>query len=561
MALSGKISRRHFLTSAAFFSSGSATLKHGNLFSALQQPLIIRLSNFLNSDQADAILAGRYSMGMVEAFRLALGAVNLSGGTLRLPSGRILLDSAELGGVGLQIGPNVHLEGSTTTSTTIAIIGDTLCRLFRMKNASGAKISNLSLIGNNRSIGETVGAAIDCRFTETFAENALTLKQLSLDNFAAPGWIHIIADESSHVANLSISDVKVTSRAGNSRAPDDISENSAAIRVDAFAGKISSLVMRNVTVDATYIKSGIALYGAISGASLLNCSIDYAGAKGAEDDSGAYAIQVYSAGRDMRDIVIANALIRNPRSCGIYCTLADNVLISDAVISGQSDLKDDTLPKAAIALNGTRNVSIIGGDLKNNAVAIAFTPPRSSSQPLSLDLKNVSVSAASKAAFYARTQDEKSPQIFVKFSNCMIKSDGAGIAVRNNILSAIDLITIEQCCISAAGRAIDIYQDSPSGKSQLNIEQSSVYGGVSSLRARDADVAITAKNSRFVAAEGRDNFEVQGIGALRLENVDLTKRLPITLSQQKNIGRVSFSNLRVTQIPQSSRKSCDRPLM
>ena len=559
------ISRRRFTFSATAFLSASFELARFGRASASQHFLKLKLLDFLDREQTDAIAAGRYSDGMVEAFRSALARLNNRGGTLCLPAGRMLLDSAQLGGAGLEIGAHVQLEGDDAAVTQIDIIGDTLCRLFRLKNAFGAKISNLSLTGNNRSIGETVGAAIDCRFTETVNQNALTLERLSLDNFAAPGWIHVIADQSSHIRQVSLSDIKVTSRAGNSVSPGNIGHNSAAIRVDALAGQVSTLTIRNVTADATYIKSGIALYGAISNIVVQDCSIDNAGVQGAEDDSGAYAIQVYSAGRDMRNILIANARIRNPRSCGIYCTLANNVVIRDAVISGQTDLKDDTLPKAAIALNGTRNASVTGGYLTGNAVAIAFITPRLNSHALSLEIENVSVGAASKAAFYARSQDEKSPPIAVRFSNCSFEFTGAGIAIRNNLAATIGSVTIRQCCILAGGRAIDIYQDSPSGKSRLDIVQSSVSGEVSSLRARDADADIRIQNSHLFVADGREIFDVRNIAGLQLENVLLSgprsQQVLQNLSQEKGIGQTRFNDVRVSHVPEAGRQSCDGMLL
>jgi len=129
---------------------------------------------------------------------------------------------------------------------------------------------------------------------------------------------------------------------------------------------ILDVEITNLYVDATYIKCGVTIFHAVQGVVINSPHVINAGLTGTSDDIGAYAINVYGAPGELTDITINNPIISAPRSCGIYLRGAKRVTVNNPDISGQTDVNSGTLPKGAIAIDGSSDTTVNGGLLSGN---------------------------------------------------------------------------------------------------------------------------------------------------------------------------------------------------
>jgi hypothetical protein len=156
-------------------------------------------------------------------------------------------------------------------------------------------------------------------------------------------------------------------------------------------GLVTNTMIAGNSIDATYIKGGVAIWSGVRGVRVeRNWIVDAGAAPDIPNNSGAYAINVYNnayyyhdsvhadgapmGGSRPDDVHIRGNVIVRPRSCGVYAASAGRVWIERNVISGQSDPEDQLLPKGAIALNQPDEAVVTGNKISSSRVGLALYP-------------------------------------------------------------------------------------------------------------------------------------------------------------------------------------------
>ena len=317
------------------------------------------------SDYPDSLAAGAIT---ATSFRNALAKITSNGGgTLNIPRGSYTMASVDLASP-LLLTSNTVIEGngSIITVSGVAIINS----MFRASDASNILIRNLLVVGNSVAVADASSGAF-LNFLQTAAgtgiEN-LFIDNVRLSNFAAERWISVLNFHATNPINkVVINNLKGFSLAGNSLAPASIGVGANLITIYGVTAPIINVVIRDLYVDATYIKRGIDIFHLVQNVLIDRPYIYNAGRNGANDDCGGYAINCYGGIGEQFGVVIRDPIIIAPRSCGIYLRGLDNASVTNPTISGQTDTTVTTLPKGAIVGDGSTNVSIRGGNLTNNA--------------------------------------------------------------------------------------------------------------------------------------------------------------------------------------------------
>ncbi len=144
-------------------------------------------------------------------------------------------------------------------------------------------------------------------------------------------------------------------------------------------GVVKNVAVTSNTLNAGYVKEGVAIWSGTNSISVTNNVIADTGLRlprPPRTDLGRYAIIVYNSaheepGLHPDTISIMGNTITNPYSCGVYVAVGQNIQISGNRISGQIDQYDPTLPKGAIALNHATGVSLVNNELTNNYIGIS----------------------------------------------------------------------------------------------------------------------------------------------------------------------------------------------
>jgi hypothetical protein len=159
----------------------------------------------------------------------------------------------------------------------------------------------------------------------------------------------------------------------------------AVVMVSMHGSDASGLgLVTNVDVDANsfnagYVKGAIATWSGTRDISITHNMIRDVGLHlpPYPGELGRYAITVYNSAHEAPglhpdSVRIADNVITNAVSCGIYVAGARNLQIVRNRISGQRDRYDATLPKGAIALNHAENVSALeDNELSDNYFGIS----------------------------------------------------------------------------------------------------------------------------------------------------------------------------------------------
>lgn len=319
------------------------------------------------------------------AMRAAIAVLSKrGGGILHIGAGLHRFASTALGHRGIALPANITIRGAGRAQTRLEITGGTACNMFVALDRSKIAIEDLAIIGNGvAESGSSDGsaAAISWMLTAAATEDMtdFAVRRVHLENFRGPYWLDIqnIGDGTRRHAMRSIAlhDITFRSRPGNAINPRDVQFNSAAVSINGSGGPVRDVQVSGLVGDARHIKTGLILYQQVVGARLENLRIANAGIEGATDDAGAYAIQIYDSYYRMFAIQIVNPVITNPRSVGIYVAGATDVIIRNAVISGQTDRRAGTLLKGAITFAGTRRWQVEGGTLRNNWRDIDIVTP------------------------------------------------------------------------------------------------------------------------------------------------------------------------------------------
>lgn len=294
----------------------------------------------------------------------------LVGGYFRL-RGSMALASASL--AALNAGAGLALKSSTTFQSvpgwSITITGSTACNLFRSTNGSDIQFIDCYFIGNGGPVSSgfgylwyqmcTAGATkntINCKFIRGGAENFGGLYWIYADNTAFTTFTYekFLCDGSHFV-----------SKSGNCQTA-GLTTTTTTAAIFGFSGSdtnpsvysVKDCVVRNCVANGTFIKEFLFFWsGVLRSKAHDNVLNGFGSDSSISDDTASYALTAYdhSHGTGLQPHLIEfyNNVINVVRDCGIYHASANQIDIYDNNISGQTSTANGTIPKGAIAGNGT----------------------------------------------------------------------------------------------------------------------------------------------------------------------------------------------------------------
>jgi hypothetical protein len=351
----------------------------------------------------------------VQAFKQAIEyASRCAVATITIPAGtyEFVPQGAE---TGIYLGSNLSLQGEGAGRTILMVSNSkpnaNFASLFWARNQDNISITGITFVGNNvpmfdgngralNSYGSALIIAIDpgASTPERGVPRDLahfTVKDSSFKNFNAAAWISVI----NYNATFKIDDVRLIgnefiSYEQNAVNPSSIGYVSNAISImgsmTSADGLVTNAVISGNSINARYIKGGIAIWSGVLGATIVgNTIVDAGAAANIPNDRGAYAINVYNnayyhdavhaggapmGGTRPDDVHIERNIIVHPRSCGVYAASADRVWIEDNEISGQSDPEHASLPKGAIAISQVNDAVVTGNKISSSFIGLALYP-------------------------------------------------------------------------------------------------------------------------------------------------------------------------------------------
>lgn len=335
-----------------------------------------------------------------DAVALQAWLTNLSttGTTGYIPPGAACLTNSTLvGGSGTTIigggmdvstlkgGTNAHPVLSFINKTNLNFSDFTIASADSITSWAASSIGAVSIVQDGAAV--TAGTGYRFRNIKNYGFN---------DNY----WIYINANTSTlGMSKFEFDNVYVLSAAGDIPTDGTPSNNSntwlTILSGSAGNGKISDVTVSNINIDGTGLCVGHIFYGnveryKVQGGRYVNVGATTPGhcVNGFGTTNNSYPIAVYdihSDGHPPTQGVISGNLIVTPYSAGIYLAgdgdpthtaLSYNdfdALISGNLIYNQSSNSDATLPRAAVALNNSSNVDVIGSKLYGNYGGVSAT--------------------------------------------------------------------------------------------------------------------------------------------------------------------------------------------
>jgi hypothetical protein len=372
----------------------------------------------------------------VAAFRDAAAELaRRGGGVLLIPGGAYVFDSRDLNRP-IMLPGNVEVRGN---GAKITLVGDAVsASVFAAHDASNILIKDLDVTGNSHALANSASGAF-FQYTLTEAARAsssgIRLSGIRLDNFAAERWVSFINENAAGhaIRDVQIAKVEIVSRRGNSIAPSNIAVWAHGIVLMGYKGPITGVRITDFKADAAFIKSGIGILKRVSDVRIERAAIRSAGRDGAVDDAGGYAIALYGGPGEVSDVSIVDAVLVNPRSAGIYAAGAEKISITDALISGQSDVRLETLPKGALVFNGGRNLKIIGGRLSGNSVDVAIVARAMDHGPMGVVIDGLQTAGARIASIILNPGIGDGPVGDVAIRHSQLNGAGRALQVLNGI--------------------------------------------------------------------------------------------------------------------------------
>jgi Right handed beta helix region/Pectate lyase superfamily protein len=316
---------------------------------------------------------------------------------------------------GIYLGSNLSLLGAGAARTILSVSdskpNSNFASLFWARNQDNISVSGITFVGNNvpiydgngrvlNSYGSALTIAIDSGDNTpelgTPRDLAhLIVKDCSFKNFNAAAWISVINYSTTFkIDDVRLIDNEFVSYEKNAVNPSSIGYVSNAISImgsmTSAEGLVTKIVISGNSINARYIKGGIAIWSGVLGATIEgNTIVDAGTAAYIPNNRGAYAINVYNnayyhdaahadgapmGGSRPDDVHVKGNKILHPRSCGIYAASAGRVWIEDNVISGQSDPEYESLPKGAIAVSQSSDAVVTGNKISSSFIGLALYP-------------------------------------------------------------------------------------------------------------------------------------------------------------------------------------------
>lgn len=319
---------------------------------------------------------------------------------------------------GIHLGSNLSLQGDGAARTTFVVANGepnaNFDSLLWARNQDNISISGITFVGNNVPIydgngralnhyGAALTVAIDADANPNSPELGtprdlanFTVADCSFRNFNAAAWVSVMNYSATFkISHVRLLDNEFVSAEKNAVNPSNIGYVSNAISImgslTSAAGLVTDTVISGNSIDAGYIKGGIAIWSGVSGVTVEgNRIVDAGAAAYIPDNTGAYAINIYynayyyhdsihadgapMGGSKPDDVHIRRNIIVHPRSCGVYAASADRLWIEDNVISGQSDRENEILPKGAIVVFKPNQALVTGNRIAESFIGLSLYP-------------------------------------------------------------------------------------------------------------------------------------------------------------------------------------------
>ncbi|MFM9977242.1 MAG: hypothetical protein ACKVOP_04265 [Sphingomonadaceae bacterium] len=295
----------------------------------------------------------------------------------------------------------VALEGSGQTRTTLRVTGVVATNpLFSVGGASNVITREMRLVGNGRT-SETApyaGGVMYAVLAEDSVADMMTIafEDCLIEGFASATWFHVLnLSRRFVIRDIASRGCVWRSTAGGAPGAGAIGVPGHFIYAHAASGPIERIVVDDVLMDAAHCKGAIALVGGIRGASiriaiLKDPGLALATGSAGLDGSGAYGVLIYQKpGMRPRSISVAIGRLANPVSVGVYAAGGDQIAVRISEAFGQRDTRDQTLPKAVVALKGCRQATVQIDRVRDCARVVALSLESGIAAEIALDLRDI----------------------------------------------------------------------------------------------------------------------------------------------------------------------------
>jgi hypothetical protein len=297
--------------------------------------------------------------------RRAMETLSGSGGTVLLGPGEYQFASSTLLRQGAIKRPSgVTLQGAGASHTTVRIIGSSVInQLFDASGSSQVFTRQITFIGNGvKAENAPYAGALMVAKLPASAQSDMSeifLQDCLVDNFGSATWVLFENDCPVHsIRHVGSTGCKWISRPGNAPGAGDIGVPGHFIYLYGYRGPIEQVLIDDVSMDAAYIKGGVAMIGDINGGRVSVSSISNAGQFVANvgatpDGPGAYAVVLYrKPSGEPRNLEVSIDRLDNVYSVGIYSAGAHSNRYHIGSAWGQRDTRDATLYKGILAIQG-----------------------------------------------------------------------------------------------------------------------------------------------------------------------------------------------------------------
>ena len=313
------------------------------------------------------------------AFRSAFTELRKSRQGLQLQPGTYEIDSRELLRQGAIYRPSgVGLFGAGADQTLIKVAGSSVInQIFDASGSSDILTKDLSFIGNGVHDNDApyAGAVFKAILGESADQDMANLwfKRCRFENFSSAAWLFFENQSARHaIQGIGSRDCEWISRTNLPPGASDITVPGHFVYCHGYAGPIRDVVVEDGVMEARFMKGGVALVGNISGGllkieRLANAGQAIANLQSGPDGPGSYAVMLY--GQEPmapRGITAEINDLVSPYSVGIYSAGAHHCRYRIEHASGQRDVRDATLFKGIVAVQGGHHLDISLGRVSDS---------------------------------------------------------------------------------------------------------------------------------------------------------------------------------------------------
>lgn len=398
---------------------------------------------------------------------------------LHFPAGIYHLDSEFLAAHPLFLPcSNISITGDGAETTRVVVTGTAVTPwIFAGVCNSNVSISGLSFTGNSAADSYGNGGALV--FTNSHGQSGnIAVSDCQFRNFKGDYWIHVEnVSGIQPIDHISVTRCKFYTEPGNSRMPTSITCPQGMVGIVAhnssLTGGINDIRVDSNSVECVHSKGMLALFGNCDGISVCNNYIRGAGL-GPEfsDDSACYAIMCYNNFMPPRHGTIGANRIIGARDNGMYLLQIEDFVVSGNTVTDQTSTSYETLPKAAIALNGAVRTVCSNNAISSVHTGIYFQGGCTSEESASIITGN-SISGAVRSAI--TVESSVFPWHDLTISSNRVYSSAQGVFIA--VTAPIYAIAIHDNDIRASSWGINAISSDPLYRlSGLSILGNSIYG-------------------------------------------------------------------------------------